>query len=157
MSLDMAGPRVEFAEFPVAASSAGFARSLMSWLASLGPVLLIRDPGARRHARCERSCAIDTYGVREALHFDDSRVYRLADSDYFGWDHATSHCVEAGARRIERDSSFGRRAYLVRGHGRAWMPVAQLSALGWQQVREILHMEGARLEHLPFGDRELSR
>ena len=157
MSLDIAAPRLESADYAVAPSAAVFARSLTRWLASLGPVLLIRDPGARRHAHCARSCAIDSYGVREALHIDDSRVYRLADSDYFGWDHVASHCVETRARRIERDSSIGRRAHLVRGHDRAWMPVAQLSALGWQQVREILHMEGARLEHLPFGDRELSR
>ena len=153
----MAGSRFELADYAVAPPAAGFARSLMVWLSSLGPVLLIRDPGTRRHMRCAHSCAIDTYGVREALHFDDSRVYRLADSDYFGWDHVASRCVETGARRIERDSSIRRRAHLVRGHDRAWMPVAQLSALGWQQVREILHVEGARLEHLPFGDRELSR
>ena len=155
MSLDAAALRAESPDFAVLHSVAAFARSISPWLQRLGPVLLIRDSSGPRRAHCLRSCAIDTFGVRETLHFDHCRVYRLADSDYYGWDHVAAQCTETVSRRIERVSGISRRAHLVRSQDRAWLPVSQLSALGWQQVREIVQLEGARLEHLPVSEREL--
>lgn len=120
--------------------------SITRWLARLGPVLLVRDPGAAL-IPMRRSCAIDAFGLREALHFEDCRVYRLADSDYFGWEHVAARCAETPAQRTLRVDGK-RRAHLVRGGDRGWVAVAQLSALGWEQVGDILRCEGARLAHL---------
>lgn len=122
-----------------------FVRPARSWLARLGPVLLVREAGMARRARCACSCEIDSFGVREVLHLDGARIYRLADSDYFGWEYAATHRAEPSAFRLASRPGVARAARVVRSCDGEWIPVTQLSALGWEQVREILRYEGARL------------
>jgi hypothetical protein len=147
MSLGSDGWRFESLDGSSASGSRiALERPLASWLARLGPVLLVRGSGCVRLRQGRRSCAIDSFGVRESLHFDDCRIYRLADSDYLGWEHIAAVCRDGVAPRIDRAGAPMRRAHVVRSAERTWIPVTQLSALGWQQVEEILCWEGARLE-----------
>jgi hypothetical protein len=61
-------------------------------LRMLGPVLLVAWP-APPSREWRRECVIDSYGVRESLWLGDGRLFRLPDSDFFGWERLADEAV----------------------------------------------------------------
>lgn len=136
MSLDL--PASWAAADPVVALSTAPRAALRA----LGPVLLI---GIRAPA-CQswrRECVIDSFGVRESLWLGDCRLFRLPDSDFYGWerlaDEARLHPRSLRCRGV----SLRVDARVVRASPAGWSAVRQLSALGWEQARQIAQLEGA--------------
>jgi hypothetical protein len=146
MSLGGCDPRFDPSEVSPPSPRLGSDSLLAAWLMRLGPVLLVQDANGLGVACRFHSCAIDSFGVRETLHLDGHRIHRLADSDYYGWEHIAA-LLRAGVEAPEVAAIPAvRRAHVVRSTGRSWQPVTQLSALGWRQVDEIVRRERARLE-----------
>jgi hypothetical protein len=87
---------------------------------------------------------LDSYGLRECLEGSAFRLYRLPESDFFGWER-----IAAQLPWFERASRPSRpqrnRAGIVTGRARGWQNVNRLSALGWDVCKEILRAESAEL------------
>jgi hypothetical protein len=111
--------------------------------AMLGPVLLIRSCRPLSAPIAHLSIRLDSFGPRESLVGRDFRIYRLPDSDFFGWERLAARlpwCEQAGP-----PSSEFMRAGVVRGQRGGWTGVSRLSALGWEVCSEILASERAQL------------
>jgi hypothetical protein len=111
-------------------------------LHALGPVLLVALPTPASRA-WHRECVIDSYGVRESLWLGDCRLFRLPDSDFFGWERITYESPLHPRSLPSRGASRRCDARVVRASPAGWSAVHQLSALGWEQARQIVQLEGA--------------
>lgn len=115
-------------------------------LSQLGPVLLLRNASRRTDLRWRLRICIDSYGVRESLSVAGWRLFRLPDSDYFGWERLGARCIEEREpdERVRRNAA-PLRASLAQAGPRGWEPVRRLSGLGWDVAQQILRRESATL------------